>query len=142
MLSSYPPGYPYYYAWTENWPWQEEQWRFDVSCANHMFADISDNNCMYVEDISTGQSASSCEGPSADRYATEWIGERPTINGGLSSLADFGWAQFSNTGNNEPGAADSQQHAGWWMYNGSESCAYPGSWNNDSFKLTWVSYCN
>ena len=51
---------------------------------------------IYIEDVTTGQAFQNDFIYNSSQLSAEWIVERPTINGHLSSLADVGTVSFTN----------------------------------------------
>jgi hypothetical protein len=49
-----------------------------------------------IRDTTTGQKFHETFSYASSRLSAEWVVERPTINGGLSPLANFGSVSFSN----------------------------------------------
>ena len=72
----------------------------------------------------------------AAKATAEWIVERPQVNGGLATLADFGGVGFGGaTANGSPLSSASSIA----MYSGSDLLASPGPLgaDNESFAVTW-----
>ena len=51
---------------------------------------------IYISEVSSGQSYNQTFFYQSSQLSAEWIVERPTVNGILSSLADFGQVTISN----------------------------------------------
>lgn len=138
---------PYYASFWENTAQLPSQANtaFPVNEGNQMFGDLSDGDCMYLEDVTTGASTSPCQGPNTSGTDAAYLVERPSHLGVLLPLADFGYANFYNTANSAPGSADSQPHNDVHMTNGGgpgdTPCATAASWSNDAFRINWNDWC-
>lgn len=135
-----------YYAWYENYPHESSQTVFGVNPGDTMFSDISDGNCTYIEDVSTNHEHDICEGPNFSTTDADYIVERPQLPlGYIPPLTKFSYVSFTNTANSAPGSADSQPHIDRHMtYDGTSGgtpCATAHTWSNDSFSISWNSYC-
>ena len=70
---------------------------FPVNCNDYMFGEIASNNCMYIIDLTSGSTSGwICYGPSANSSSAEFIVERPTVNGSIANLSNFGTETMYN----------------------------------------------
>ena len=78
------------------------------------------------------------------KASAEWIVERPTVNGSISSLANFGSVTFTGStadGNGQTGGISTFSTSAYDMVSGSTVLAHPGPLNSsgDGFTDNWVS---
>jgi len=88
-------------AWVENLAYSNPypQNLFTISCNDHMYVKVWNDNCMFVEDLNNGvNSGNQCYGPAADSRSAEAIAERPFVGGSYSLLADFHTETFYGVG--------------------------------------------
>ncbi len=75
-----------YYAWYEIYPYESEQWLYNVNCGDTMYfyADsnytLGNGAYMLVEDITSGvYTGTGIPGETSNGSTAEWISERPTL---------------------------------------------------------------
>jgi hypothetical protein len=137
---------PSYYAWYEMYGDQAVSHGNSVdlpnpvSAGDTMSAGVSVSGSSWTLSISDETAGWSQTIPitfsGAAKATAEWIVERPQVNGGIATLADFGGVGFSGaTANGSPISSASSIA----MYSGSDLLASPGPLGGDdeSFVVTW-----
>lgn len=147
-----------YHAWVENYgdtqnPGENEV--FPVSCNDHMWVRAGGSegsNCNYVADWTTGQYSDQCYGPGANQTSAEGIAERPSLNGTVTILANFGTVTFRGVGITDNGSykamsAVNHDYSNMWSNDNSYTLATVGPIVNDpndnpydDYDVTWQRY--
>ncbi|XHH09406.1 MAG: G1 family glutamic endopeptidase [Candidatus Bathyarchaeia archaeon] len=89
-------------AWYELLPDYAISVPLKISAGDLIYASINliDNNTglwlMQLNDLTTGESFSKKVNYNSTYLSAEWIVERPTLNGQISNLANFGYVTFSD----------------------------------------------
>jgi hypothetical protein len=144
-----------YKAWVENYGDPNNKYEndvFSVNCGDHMYVQVKNGNCMFVDRLSDGMNSYQCYGPAADSGSAEAITERPSINNVPTSLANFGSVTFHGVGVTHNGsyyAMNNLTHDYSNMYSndGSHILASCGPIQNDpndppydKWTMSWVAY--
>jgi hypothetical protein len=135
-----------YVAWVENLGANYTNNVFSISCGDSMLAEVGAGDCMYVADLTSGSSSGwRCVSPNANTATAECIVERPTVNGVVGYLSNYGTQTFSHCAVEESGGATvgigTVPHDYFNMYNGIILLSSTGPISSgDTYTMTWHNY--
>src|SRR5258708_2454229 len=86
-----------YVAWVENVGANYNNNVFSINCGDSMLAEVGAGDCMYIADFTSGSTSGwRCVSPNANTSTAECIVERPTDNGVVTNLSDYGTETFTH----------------------------------------------
>ena len=126
-LQQFVNGVPTYYAWYELLPNRAVRiLNVSVQPGDKIMASVNlvegsvDSWSVEISDVTSGDSFQRTFSYASNRFSAEWVVERPTVGGNISTLADFGSVIFSDCSakvDNETGTVSSFPGYQVVMYN-------------------------